>query len=533
MTHVPIRIALVLFLLPLTRVCTLGQDGASSPQTTRPNQSGSSATDAAFEGPEKVLFSPELRDWLAQPVDAFGFVFDEQRKPIPGVRIQAASPRQGFHSSFSMPYGGDDIAGKTAITDEQGRFRIKGIVRTWMSSEVMLRLRSPYRWTNDKNYELGKGILIIMSGSGKPGKLRLTLLDDETGKPLTRFMVVKRHIPKMKVTANALGFCDFPGEYTRHKTYRMYCYASGYEAQEIRAEALDPKSDKRIEVRMKPRQSLAVRLVDATTGKPISNARIMAAQLDNKDSRAWYVSWGDFDKYVDGYHGFDFVQRKRTGQEGLVDFSRVPEGELALIVFTDGYQRTIVRPAELQNSRVVRGALEVPLKPASGIMGRLTHNGVPVSGSHVSVSSNRKFAGLEQMGLGGTKTDDEGRYRLGSLRSGEYWLSIAGISHRISLAEGKVRKKDIDLSGPTVSGKTIPSATVVATPMFDAAYEKITGYSNERGEYRLLGLASGPHKIKAMSVSRIGVDERASVEVRIKAVKQMKVDVLEDPQRPR
>ena len=116
--------------------------------------------------------------------------------------------------------------------------------------------------------------------------------------------------------------------------------------------------------------------------------------------------------------------------------------------------------------------------------------------------------------------------QLRSLRPGEYWFSIAGIRQRVTLGEGEVRQKDIKLNGPMVSGKTLPSATVLATPRFKADYESITGYSDEHGEYQLRGLAPGLHTIKAASGPR-GFTQRAAIEVEIRAVKEMKVNILQ------
>ena len=430
---------------------------------------------------------------------AFGVVVDEDGKPLEGVKIQAATPVQGFHSSFSTPTGGDDIPGKTAVTDKAGRFRIDDLANhipiksavtdkaglytigrapkgqpqfnvTIPESEVMLRLRSPYRWTNDSNYKLGQELRIVLRGSGKQGMLRMKLVDDVSGKPIPEFMVVRRHIPKMQTTRNENGEYDVKGEFTRHGKSSVCCYAPGYEAKRVSVEALDPNSDERSEVRLKPRPSLEVQIVDRKTGKPIPKAKVMAVSLGSGKYPGRSMTWGEIDRYVDG-NFFDFVRRKFTDESGLVEFSRLPEGEAALIVLVDGYQRTIVRPEDRDAFAIVRGVLQIALEAESSIVGQLTENGQPVADQNVSIYTNQKVGGLDQV-LSGTKTDKQGRYEIRGLRPGEYWITVAGRGSRITIGDEQYRH-DVASTGTTVLGKTYSNASVQATPEFKTSYTSI------------------------------------------------------------
>lgn len=521
----------------------LGQDSAAQKsktsesvgvQTDQPAQTTEPSQDAGEDG-ESLQGTPEAGEILIgipfpPPQSAFGIVVDEDGKPIPGVKIQAASPRQGFESSISMPTGGDDIPGKTAVTDSEGKFRIADISPGFWRPErngktlVMLRLRTPYRWRNDQNYPLGESLRIQLTGSGKQGTLRMRLVDDVTGLPVNTFTVVKRHDATTKVTTHATGDWQLKGEFTRYRKYFVYCYADGYEAIEVRTEAFDPNSDERTVVRLKPRPSLKVRQVDSDSGKPVPNARMMAARLGSEKRPARYISWGDFDRYVDGHHSFDFVQHRKTDESGLVSFSQLPEGKLALIIFTDGYQRMIVRGEDRAEYPTKDGILKVSLQREAKVFGRLTNGGKPVAGASVWAGTNEKIAGLDQMSMESDTTDAEGNYELRSLASGSYWIEVAGYGKRFNLETGVVRH-DVALQGTTVYGQTLKNFSLRAIPKFDAGYEHANTRADENGKYEIPGLSAGPHTIRSTGFGR-GLKNEFSIGIDVRNVATMKVDVL-------
>src|SRR5688500_9424327 len=56
------------------------------------------------------------------PKSVAGIVVDEAGQPIAGVRVEARTPVTGFHSSFSVPTGGDSFKPpRVAVTDARGR----------------------------------------------------------------------------------------------------------------------------------------------------------------------------------------------------------------------------------------------------------------------------------------------------------------------------------------------------------------------------------------------------------------------------
>jgi hypothetical protein len=506
---------------------TSAPDGVRATQTAEPRQDVSEETQNEQDAPEagQVL----LNIPIPPPQAAFGIVVDENGKPIPGVKVQAASPRQGDISTISMPTGGDDIPGKTAVTDSEGRFRIEDIPGFWGSDRngktpVMLRLRTPYRWRNDQNYPLGESLTIQLTGSGKQGTLRMRLVDDVTGLPINKFTVVKRHDATTKVTTHATGDWQLKGEFTRHRKYIVYCYADEYEAIEVRPEAFDPNSDERTVVRLKPRPSLKVRMVDSDSGRPVSNARMMAARLGDQKRPAWYISWRDFNRYVDGNHSFNFVQHKKTDESGLTSFSQLPEGKLALIVFTNGYQRMIVRPEDREKFPTQGGVLQVSLQREAKVFGRLTNGGKPVEGARVWAGTNDKIAGLDQMSIESDTTDADGNYVIRSLASGSYRIEVAGYGKRFNLETGVVRH-DVALQGTTVYGQTLKNFSLRAVPKFDAGYEHANTRTDENGKYEIPGLSAGPHTIRSYGFDG-GLKSEFSAEIDVRNVATMKVDVL-------
>jgi len=346
---------------------------------------------------------------------------------------------------------------------------------------------------------LNEPLKITLGGSGKQGTIRLKLLDATNSEPIQDFIVVHRHRAKMETRHNEQGAHTRKGKFALNNKYWVYCYAPGYEAVAVKAKALELDGDDHVEARMRRCPSLMLRLVSAESGELVADAKVMAAQLGSQEHPAHYISWGDFDRYVDGFHSFGFVQRKSTAQDGRVEFSRLATGDPAIIILAKGFQRLVIRPEQLLELEEIDEILQVKLKKSTGVFGKLTRNGKPVAGARVSISTNAKANGLDQM-MESCTTDEKGQYELGSLSPGSYWVKVDKRGTRVEIGEKRLLH-DVQLTGVKVTGQTRANATIRATPEFDADYEYIDSYADEKGNFSMT-LQSGIHRFSVHYTQR-------------------------------
>lgn len=422
-----------------------------------------------------------------------GKVVDEAGEPIAGVEVEAFTPVQGFHSSFSMPTGRDFFPGpdRVTATDERGHFRIDDVTQ----DKVQLSLRCKHRHVNDKNYSVGDGVVIRMSGSGEPGVLRGQLLDDETGEPIdpsTPLRIVRRHRTETHSTLDDRARFELSRTATLGNRYSAYVYAGGYAATSARWEARAANSSEHHEIRLKRSPALKVRFLDATTGEPIPGVRVLYGQAED----AFYFEWTSYDRYTDGHHSLKYVQHATTDAEGHVWFAEPTElDNPVLIGWAEGYQRYMLAKEQLATDPE-SGETIVWLHREAVITGVITKGEEPVPNTSVSVGGDKLFK-MEPW-YPSVRTDAQGRYRLGSLAPGSYRLVANGCIQNLEVEPASEHEVNLgaDIGKVHIHGRAPAGATITLSPDFKWEYRSLSVIVSEEGEYELTGLKAGRYRVR-------------------------------------
>jgi protocatechuate 3,4-dioxygenase beta subunit len=368
------------------------------------------------------------------PKSVAGIVVDEAGQPIDGVRVEARTPVTGFHSSFSVPTGGDAFKPpRTAVTDARGRFHIANIPLLG-ASEVQLSLSAKHRHVNDANYPVAQDLKIEMHGSGQPGVIQARLVGVATDHPVVPFSdvrILRRHVARTHTLATEDGRFVMPGEVTLDNDYMIYLYARGYAATAERIRAVRAGSDVYQEIALPARPPLRGKLIDPQSGDPIADAAVLYGIADE----ARYFEWSDFKKYVDGYHSLEYVQHETTNETGEFWFAEVSDRTRGtLFALKDGYQQFVLRP-ELRAIDPRSGELLVPVPRESVFTGIVVQDGKPVANTGVSVQPRDRTDTMEQYPH--VRTDKDGRYRFGGLRPGEYTVFAGPYARRAIVGEAE------------------------------------------------------------------------------------------------
>ncbi len=427
------------------------------------------------------------------PQSVAGVVVDEAGQPIAGVRVEARTPVTGFHSSFSMPTGGDAFKPpRVAVTDARGRFHIAD-VPLMGQREVQLSLRSKHRHVNDANYPVAQDIQIEMRGSGQPGVIQGRLVGvatDHPNVPFDEVRVVRRHVPEALPIATEDGRFSLPGKGTLGKHYMIYVYAKGYAATAARMKAVRAGSDEYQEIALPARPPLRGKLVDAQTGDPISGAAILHGLTDG----ASYFQWSDFKKHVDGYHSLTYVQHETTNARGEFWFAEVSDQMPGtLFVLKDGYQRFVLRPdVRLHDPKT--DELVVPVPRESVFTGVVVRDGKPIANTGVAVQLPEQKEKMQQWNPH-SKTDAAGRYRFGGLPPGEYIVFAGPYARRAAIEEAQTVELNFgnDLGQLRIWGKAPPRATIRICSEFDWDYTSLKTKADETGKFECVGLKPGKY----------------------------------------
>jgi protocatechuate 3,4-dioxygenase beta subunit len=427
------------------------------------------------------------------PQNVAGVVVDEAGQPIAGVRVEARTPVVGFHSSFSMPTGGDPFKPpRVAVTDAQGRFHIADIP-LWGAREVQLSLRSKHRHVNDANYPVAQDLKIEMRGSGRAGVIQARLVGQATDHPIVSFdevRIVRRHIANVRTIATEDGRFVLPDEVTLGDDYMIYVYARGCAATAARVRAVEAGSDVYQEIFLPARPPLRGKLVDAETGDPIANAAVLHGLTND----ARYFQWSDFKKHVDGYHSLDYVQHETTNEAGEFWFAEVSSASPGTIfVLKDGYQRFVL-PPEVRPVDPQTGQLIIPVPRETVFAGVVTQDGKPIANAGVSVNPLHRNEKMEQW-YEHAKTDAAGRYRLAGLPPGDYILFAGPYARRVTIAEAQTVELDFggDLGELRIWGKAPSAASIRICAEFDWDYTSLEITVGDDGKYECRGLRPGPY----------------------------------------
>jgi protocatechuate 3,4-dioxygenase beta subunit len=427
-----------------------------------------------------------------------GRIVDERGDPIAGARVEAFTPVVGFHSSFSMPTGRDYFPGpdRVAVTDADGRFRIDDLITDFLPiDEIQLNVRAKHRHINDENYTIGDNIRVVMRGSGKAGLIQGRIVDSVTGEPpadLGSVRIVRRHIPTAYECTHDDGRFTLPVEVTLGNTYMVYVYAKRFAAMSARLKAVAPNSSDYAKVELIEGPMLRGKIVDADTGEPIAGASLVYGIAAD----AWYFSWPDFHKYVDGYHSLTYVQHDTANKRGAFWFAEPGEGGSRGTIFVkaEGYQRLVLEP-DSRTFDASTGELVIRLPRESVLVGVVTSDGKTLPRTTLWVSPP-KIAKMEQW-YEHVHTDTHGRYRYGQFSAGTYNLRAGPYTRTVTLGKGQTLTVNMgeDLGPLSVHGTAVPNTRVTFIPAFDWEYKRIETRSDEFGKFSLRGLRRGRYRV--------------------------------------
>ncbi|MCX7043996.1 MAG: carboxypeptidase-like regulatory domain-containing protein [Candidatus Sumerlaeota bacterium] len=366
-------------------------------------------------GPD--VSAPKKLDFVLEPAHQLqGVVVEVEGPPIPDALVKAQTIFEMGLYNFSTPRDATMIPGDSAFetkTDKDGTFRFEGLP----AEGVFLTVTSPYRHVNAKNYAVDAPCRIVMSGSGQQGHIRARVVDRQTGKPVQDFILARRHDPAQLTIHNSDGRYEENGKLTEGADYHRHVYARGYAPWQGRIKATPLSSDEVFVIELSPAPPLRGRLLDANSKKPVARAPMIAALMN----RARYFDWNDWDKYIDGYHSLNMVQRATTDRDGQFWFCEDRDDRGALIIITPGYARTILRPEE-RPAVDSDGLLTIALQPESSIQGMVRENGRVLGGATMDLW--KKHPQQFEEWFEKAKADAKGRFEFNRLSPGDYRVRI-------------------------------------------------------------------------------------------------------------
>ncbi len=370
------------------------------------------------------VLPPEKADFKLEPQHRLsGIVVDEKGQPIPAVSIVAETASTGFHSSFSSPSSPMPIPGsapRTTSTGPDGLFSLDQLP----AEHVKLTVNTPHRHVNAQNYDVDKEVRILMDGSGRPGIVRIRVIDAETKDPIPQYDLVRRYESKRMAVNDPEGRYESKLSITEGWNYWVYIYNKDYAPTVAKVKGLPLSRKDEALVQLQRGQPFVGQLVDANTSKPIANAPILYGVTPERT----YIQWSDWKRYADGHHSFDTVQHAVTDEQGNFWFSEAPgQRNGTLFILIPGYERLILKPADRPQAGD-DGSMQIKLAPEAAIAGTLIKDGKPQADVEVSVWKREPRDNIDQM-FERVRTDAEGKFCYGSLSPGTYgvfyWLGTS------------------------------------------------------------------------------------------------------------
>ncbi len=353
---------------------------------------------------------------LVPPHSLEGEVLDEEGLPVPDVAVNVRTAEAGSYSSISSPAWRTSFPGDgdfDTVTDQNGRFKFHGLP----VGDVSIDLTAPHRHLNTGNYPVDEFRTLTMSWSGRAGSIQGQVADAQSGKPVTAFTVARRHIAEQRDITDSNGRFEWVDSVTEGRDYSVHIYARGYAPVKESIKAAPLGSEDWPTIALSPKEPLRVRLVDAQSKAPVRNAETIHGILgDNR-----YFMWAEFDRYIDGYHGLDMVQRGAPDDTGEMWFCENEDQPGTLFILVPGYERLILKP-EARGVADASGAVTVSLRPEARIKGVLKSDGVGRSGVQIGLYKVQGDEKPEEEFEYAT-TDSSGAFSFDRLGLGEYQVT--------------------------------------------------------------------------------------------------------------
>ncbi len=353
----------------------------------------------------------ELAITLKKAHAVTGVVRDDQGTVFAGVTIVPIVAGDGQR--------GLALWQRSTKTDALGRFAVSGLPESGTSFTFLREGVSDLR---DHVLELDKDHVVIMTAAGA---IRGKVLSSD-GKPVRNFRVLlngsREEKPDDKHGGFFAGFCgigltfsSYDGSFliknlTAGSVQRVTVLAPGHGEGSIDRVIAQPinrlTAKKPFTFRLAPAHNLKARVLEETSGKPVTNARLTLIDdpsVEQNVASAFYgAGWSDSVVI-------------RTDKEGVATFSPLTYGEGTILVQAAGFAREHLG----WHDRATK--IDVTLAPEAVVSGELfdASTGKPMEGVSIQLSSptGGQFGASVQPG-------DGGRFRIGELPAGKYILSI-------------------------------------------------------------------------------------------------------------
>lgn len=465
---------------------------------------------------------PEPRHFeLLKPVEVYGQVLDDDGKPIANVVVIARSESRGFYSSFSMPTPSYLFPGPAheATTDQNGNFTIRNLPSEKASGFIAPRpgpnpaaSRDYYKFDlsvrSSETTRMPCGTAVPgeyaaiqisrddVTDSKRSGVLKARVFNAETGQPIEQFRIVRRHVPVMEPIVNVDGKFELMS-LTVGRDYQVFVYADGFAPFVMREPASEDASAKYFPCPLKKSPGFQGMIVDSNDN-PISGVEIVAGAARESSEDRFYR--GDFDKYVDGNMGWEFVQRVTTAEDGkfLLCLGDLP---YSLAVKAHGKSQEFFRPTDLPKPDS-EGLVKISLVDECCLRVMVKKNGKPEPNAGLYLSRKDSW----DLDFGEIKANEEGRCEIGGLQPGTYLVSVyhrsgrtrtSRLSRWVTLAASETI--DVEMEKPdgqfSLSGKADPFVMISLRAKGEQLYSNVGAVTDVDGNYRIDGLTAGTYEL--------------------------------------
>ena len=365
-----------------------------------------------------------------------GVVLDESGQPVAGARIELTGPWDG-----SVKTGAD------------GKFSFVALPKSGPSNDEYIVSASCEGFDDEGGFRIAAGKEDFVFALRKPGDVRVLVVDDISGKPVTEFEIGysggKPDEGALWATTVAYGDTGYalqtfsPENFTRVNQadgafelrnvdphgVTVFVRAPGYA---MAREWIEDLSRKEITIGLKPSLNLAGRVADSQ-GNSVPEARIFVCTKYESESESSLVLTEE-----------DPVTKSDAKGEFML--TTLPEGEVWVIAEHPDFARSQVRFTDASTP------ISITMSKGGSLRGTVIANAKTISGAYVSIRGD----GMESRGVGSDPPVTEGKFYCAHLPVGRKNLHVFvrsqdsstgayGGDVEVAIEEGKETSVRIDL----------------------------------------------------------------------------------------
>ena len=360
-----------------------------------------------------------------------GQVLDDAGKPVQGVSVvpsvrPPASAKPG-------PVGGLSLWESAALTDNEGKFTLKGVPE---GTSFSFFKRGLDALRNRKlDYARDDNVVTMQYGGAISGRVV-----DQDGKPLRNFRVLLNLLrDRQPGDKGGGGFAGYFGIGVRFTSddgsfvftgvvpgalYRVIVLAEGYGEAVLERVKTVPLNKlaaaEPVTFRAGPPIPLRVRTT-AANGAPVSGATVTLIYTQPSMMKNRAFDW----RYLGS--GWDDRTRSRSAADGWADFPGLSFAEGTVVVQVPGYARQRLERRDHQKE------LKIELAPEAVLAGDVRDaGGQPLRGFSIRLKSQDDNV----TALFGP--DAKGQFRIGELPAGTWTLTVSNADGNATLFEGQI-----------------------------------------------------------------------------------------------